>query len=377
VAGFHLGYRRWLDGLRGLAVLLVLAGHLRLVPGGFLGVDIFFVLSGFLITALLVEEWQQRGAISLPRFYGRRALRLLPAFFALLVACSLATWLFSPPEERAAFRKELAVAACYVANWQGLLRVGMPSLGHTWSLSVEEQFYVLWPLTLLVLLRLGARRRHVILLVGAGIIVSAAVRVVLYRLHRAPGPEKEANIFRLYTGLDTRADALLVGCLLGLLASWGLLPRSRRFVTWSGWTSLVAVGALGYFVLNKCWEHAQFYYGLFTVVALLVAVILARLLAAPSRLASPLLESAPLVGVGRISYALYLFHMPILHWLRPTGLGWKYPGQTMLAAGLSFAAAILSYHAIERPCLRLKHRLRGAPPAKPQAEEKAPLPLAA
>src|SRR5262249_10912041 len=145
-ASFHrLGYRRWLDGLRGLAILLVLAFHFGCLAGGSLGVDVFFVLSGFLITTLLVEEWQGRGSIGLKHFYLRRGLRLLPAFLALLLICLACTFFAENAAEAAAGRKEVWVAGCYVSNWPELHRTSMPTLGHTWSLSVEEQFYLLWP----------------------------------------------------------------------------------------------------------------------------------------------------------------------------------------------------------------------------------------
>src|SRR6266700_848849 len=152
---FHLGYRRWLDGLRGLAILMVLAFHLGFVPGGFLGVDVFFVLSGFLITTLLAEEWQARGSISLKHFYLRRALRLLPALAVLLTVCALAKLLTRPWSETVAFGKEIVGVAGYLANWPSLHGVPMRTLGYTWSLSVEEQFYLLWPILFLGMLRLG------------------------------------------------------------------------------------------------------------------------------------------------------------------------------------------------------------------------------
>src|SRR5207237_8346905 len=136
VAGFHLGYRRWLDGLRGVAILLVLAFHFGFLPGGSLGVDVFFVLSGFLITTLLAEEWQRRGSISLKHFYLRRALRLLPAFVSLLVVWCLATVLLRSAAEAVARRQELLVAACYVAAWPALHMVGLPVLVPTGSVSV-------------------------------------------------------------------------------------------------------------------------------------------------------------------------------------------------------------------------------------------------
>ena len=357
-AGFHLGYRRWLDGLRGLAILAVLAFHLGLLPGGSLGVDIFFVLSGFLITALLAEEWQRRGSISLKAFYLRRGLRLLPAFLTLLLLVALSSLWIQSAEQARARRSEVIVAACYLANWPMLHQIGMPLLGYTWSLSVEEQFYLIWPMCLYGMLRRKWSHRQILLVVCAGILVSASHRMVLYELHRLPRSEKAAHVMRLYMGLDTRADSLLVGCLVGLLASWNRLPQSRRFVFWVGVASLVSVASLSYLALNRCLDHSQYYHGLFTAVALMVGVIIVRLLSGPSRLGSLLLESFPLVYVGRVSYGLYLFHMPIISWLRPAGLGWRYPAMTLLVVGLTVAAALLSYYGIERPCLRLKDRLR-------------------
>jgi peptidoglycan/LPS O-acetylase OafA/YrhL len=354
---FHLGYRRWLDGLRGVAILLVLAFHLNLLSGGFLGVDIFFVLSGFLITALLAEEWQRHGSISLQGFYLRRGLRLLPAFLTLLLILALSSLWLPSVEAARARRSEVIVAGCYIANWPMLHRTAMTLLGHTWSLSVEEQFYLLWPMLLYGMLRLKMSHRQIILFVGAAILVAAAHRMVLYQFHPIPAPEKAAYVMRLYMGLDSRADTLLVGCLVGLLAAWQRLPRSQRFVRRVGLASLVSVPFLSYLAVNRFLDHAQYYRGLFTAVALMVAVIIVRLLSGPSRLASLVLESRPLVFVGRVSYGLYLFHFPILYWLRPVGLGWRYPAATLLVVGLTAATALISYYCIERPCLGLKDRL--------------------
>jgi peptidoglycan/LPS O-acetylase OafA/YrhL len=376
-ADFRLGHRRWLDGLRGVAVLLVLAYHLRLVPGGFLGVDVFFVLSGFLITTLLVEEWRDRGSVSLRRFYLRRFLRLTPALAVLLLGCLLYTTCFRPPTEAAAYRREMAVAACYVSNWPTVHGVPMGTLGHTWSLSVEEQFYLLWPLLLVGLLRLGVGPRGLAAVAAAGALASAGLRLALHRLHRAGAPHPfEADLqhmTRVYSGLDTRADALLVGCLVGVLAAANLLPRSRRFVRWTGLASVAAVAALGSFVLTRSLgrSYPQLFDGLFTVFALAVGVVLVRLVSAPSRVGSAVLGAAPLVWVGRLSYGLYLFHIPFILWCCPAlGDGDRpAPADTLLILALTFAAAAVSYYAVERPCLRLKDRLR--PRALPPADAPA------
>jgi peptidoglycan/LPS O-acetylase OafA/YrhL len=363
---FHLGHRRWLDGLRGVAILLVLAFHLGLLPGGFLGVDIFFVLSGFLITSLLLEEWQVNGLIRLKQFYLRRALRLLPAFILLLVLCGLSIPWLPSARERWARVREIAVAACYVSNWHMLHQTYMPTLDHTWSLSVEEQFYLLWPTLLYLMLRARLSRRRILVLVGGGIGTSALLRMGLYHWYQNHGVDRGAAITRLYRGLDTRADALLAGCLLGLLTAWNLLPKSPRFIRCIGAASLISFIYLGYLTSCRPLDHSQFYHGLFTGVALMTALILARLLAAPAPLATRILEAAPLVGTGRLSYALYLFHMPIIRALRPACVYLalatsSYLGHTVLvflAVGLSYLAALLSYYLLERPCLQLKDRLR-------------------
>jgi peptidoglycan/LPS O-acetylase OafA/YrhL len=365
-AAGELGYRRWLDGLRGVAILAVLAYHFDMLQGGFLGVDVFFVLSGFLITTLLAEEWRRFGSISLPRFYARRALRLLPAFWALLIVC--AVWArYTPPAEAALRYKEIVLAGCYVINWPSLHFSPTPVLGHTWSLAVEEQFYLLWPLMLLGLLRSGLRRRWVLMIVGMGVVGSAVLRAYLYSLHRYGDPLWQDNVYRLYLGLDTRADALLVGCLVGLLTAWDLLPRSRQFVSRCGVAAVMSIVALGVMMVRSRHAHHTLYCGGFTLVALLVAVILMRLIVAPSRIGRAILESRPLVAVGRISYALYLFQMPIIAWLIPGYRGWKNPGPSVVALAVIFAAATASYFLIERPCLRLKGRLRRSVPRSNEA----------
>jgi peptidoglycan/LPS O-acetylase OafA/YrhL len=356
-APFHLGYRRWLDGLRGWAVLLVLGYHLGLVPGGGRGVDIFFVLSGFLITTLLAEEWQRRGAISFRHFYLRRALRLVPGLFVLLATYGLYCWVWLPRPEAIARSWEILVAGCYIANWPSLHGIHMPSVMHTWTLSLEEQFYLVWPALLYLLLALGLSRRRILMLVCAGIVASVALRITLYHLHRAPGPDKLANFWRMYMGLDTRADALLVGCLTGLAATWNLLPRSRRFVRGIGMGALVSAAAIAFLVVFDRATMTVYFHGLLTVFALMVAVIIVRLLVAPSRLGTLLLESAPLVGIGRISYGLYLYHALVMYWLEPAEYGWNHPTMTATALGLSLAAALVSFYCIERPFLRLKDRL--------------------
>ncbi len=367
---FHLGYRRWLDGLRGVAILLVLMFHLRLAPGGYLGVDVFFVISGFLITTLLVEEWQRRGAISLKRFYARRALRLLPALFAMILAVYALMLVFRTPEESRAYSREMLVSASYVANWVTLHQVPMPTLGHTWSLSLEEQFYILWPIILCTMLALNLSRRRVLSIVCAGIVLSMLLRFILFRLHRmhrTGGPEDTLALFRVYMGLDTRADSLLIGCLASLLIAWNVLPRSPRFHNSTFWLSIVGLAPLVFFVTTRDLAYQPYYYGGFTLVAAIVGVMLIHLMTTPNRMARRLLEFAPLVWVGRISYSLYLVHIPVMHFWKTDELGWRFPLQTLTIAGLCIVTAAVSHYGIERPFLRLKGRFQA--PTKAAVEQ--------
>ena len=163
---------------------------------------------------------------------------------------------------------------------------------------------------------------------------------------------------RLYVGLHTRADTLLVGCLTGLLVTWNMLPKSRRFAIWITIAAMFAAVALGYISWKRCLDHSQFYHGLFTAVAVMVATIIVHMLITPAGIGARALQFGPLVGVGRISYGLYLFHVPIIHCFDDKEIGWEHPANTLLVAGLSFGVAVFSYFVVERPCLRLKDRFR-------------------
>jgi len=284
------------------------------------------------------------------QFYIRRFLRIFPVYYAVLVLLILAgvggilhvsPWLFT-----------------YTTNIYVWHYLAYPyAVPHFWTLAVEEQFYLVWPALLYLLLALRLSRQRILMLVCAGILASVALRITLYHMHRAPGPDKVANAYRMYMGLDTRADGLLIGCLTGLAATWNLLPRSRRFVRGVGIGALASAATIVYLVLFSGATLTLYFHGLFTVFASMVAVIIIRLLVAPSRLGTLLLESAPLVGIGRISYGLYLYHVLVMHWLEPAEYGWHHPAMTATAAGLSLAAALVSFYCIERPCLRLKDRL--------------------
>ena len=370
------GYNPALDGVRALAVLSVLVFHMDALPGGYLGVDIFFVLSGFLITGQLLAERDRTGGVSLTRFYLRRAYRLMPAFWLLaLVGLTVVVVLgIGSAGERTEFLHSLAASMLYVNNYVQIVgqSTGAGWLGHTWSLSLEEQFYLVWPLVLLALCnrRWLARRLPAVLL--AGVLV-----VTLWRdLLDAFG----ASGTRTYFALDTRADALLVGC---ALAAWlraarggadddgtaGLawrrrLDRVRGLLPVAG---PIALGALVVAALTapSGWgpRPTLLAQGGYTVVALLAGVlVLALEQGASTGWLFRGLAAAPLVWLGRISYGFYLWHFPVVaHWGPDLtkALG-RWPA-TLVIALIATACAATSYYLVERPIQR--RRPGGARPA--------------
>lgn len=357
-ARFSLGYRPSLDGLRGISILSVMAYHVGLIRGGFLGVDIFFVLSGFLITSILVEEWGGTGGISFGKFYMRRALRLLPALVAVVIACDLGTVivarLYWRPEVFAPVAFGMAYAAVvalfYIANWVMIGGQTLWILGHTWSLSIEEQFYLVWPLCLLSLLKWVRRRAVMLSLLALGAAASLVQRIALVRA--------EAPVTRVFFGTDSRFDALLVGCFVGLLASWNLLAPSRRPHRLLGAAAVVAAAVLALMLWRAGWrEPVMLRWGL-SLVALSAGVLIAEMVARPDGWLARTLAREPLAVIGRISYGLYLWHFPIVYACGALAVDDTPPDypRAALAVGLTFLVAAASFQWIERPMLRLKRR---------------------
>jgi len=341
-----------------VSILAVMSYHVGLVRGGFLGVDIFFVLSGFLITSILADEWARTGRISLRNFYMRRALRLLPALVVLVVACCLATLviarLYWPPQVFVPVLFGIVyasvVALFYIANWVVISGQTLWILNHTWSLSIEEQFYLLWPLCLLVLLRWVRRRGVILSLLVLGIAASLLLRVALVRAH--------APVTRVFFGLDTRFDELLVGCIVGFLASAGLLAGSRRSRDLLGAGAAVGAALLGLLLWRAGWKEPMMLEGGLTAAAGAAGVVVADIVARPSGWLASALSRQPLVAIGRISYGLYLWHFPIVYACGALALDGAPPDlpRAALAIGLTFLVAAASFRWIEQPMLRLKQR---------------------
>lgn len=357
-SGFRLGHRPALDGLRGLAVLAVMAYHCAprsFFRGGFLGVDLFFVLSGFLVTALLLRDHRRQGSFHLGRFYFRRMVRLLPALGVMLAACCLFATFRTRPERAQEIYHAALLTACGAADWPGPARPDM--LGHSWSLSLEAQFYVVWPLLLLFLLRIGLRPRVVVWLIGAAVAAAGLLGALLW-LGACP-----ANA----VNLAARASSLLAGCLVGLLASFDLLPSSPgRRAALQGLACAAAAVLLGLGATSEA-GAATMALGGFTAASAAAAVVLAALVNAPPPAVTRALSAPALTWIGRISYGLYLWHFPLLsiapklaHGVFPAARG--VPGlDGALAIGLAFGAAALSYYGVELPFLRWKDRFPPRP----------------
>lgn len=238
-----------LDGIRALAVLAVLAYHggQTWAAGGYLGVDAFFVLSGFLITSLLLAERRQTGAIDLQAFWMRRARRLLPALFLVLGAVAVYAALAAAPTELERIRLDGLGSLFYVANWRFVFshqsyfeQFAAPSpLRHMWSLAIEEQFYLVWPLLVFGLLRWGnGKMRKLALAAGSLALLSLGLMAILH----SPGQDPS----RVYFGTDTRATSLLVGALLAMLAAWRPFGKTARERTALHIAALASAGVLGY-----------------------------------------------------------------------------------------------------------------------------------
>jgi len=338
-----IGYRPGLDGLRALAVAAVILYHANVswARAGFLGVDVFFVLSGFLITSRLADELSATGRIRFGLFYARRALRLLPALFVLLIVGTVWAHLFFPRELRESTTRGAVAAALYVANWLDI-RGGEHALGafgHTWSLSIEEQFYLIWPAMLLVIFTF--RRRPAI--VAAAALALAGYRAVLAM--------NGAGTWRLYNGFDTRCDGLILGAALALLLNEGEMPASLRRA--APIVSLLGVAALLLLLPSVTYQRRLTYVAVIPIVNVIAAAwIVVGTMREPTVMGR-LLRAGPTQWLGKISYSLYLWHLPVLVALRYPPLD-----RVNIVAGIVVATALasMSYYGLEMPALRLKRR---------------------
>jgi peptidoglycan/LPS O-acetylase OafA/YrhL len=338
---WRLGYRPELDGIRAGAVLAVMLVHADVsgFKAGYLGVDVFFVLSGFLITSLLVEELQRSDGIRFANFWARRALRLLPALFAMVAVVWLFAGVFVSPGTRDGVRPTLL----YYTNWWEVAGHHAGVLGHTWSLAIEEQFYLVWPLLLFVLWRIDRTLRLALWVCVAGALAAAAARQ--WQSGRIP-------IGEWYSHSGYRADGLLVGCVVAIVVHTRELPRWAHDPHLPGLAATILLSVMVAATrLHGLAGPAEEIASLHFVVALATGLLIVGCLAgnAPGWLSHPVAR-----WIGVRSYAMYLWHFPLMR------NRWIIDGDPDIVWGfvLTFAAAALSYRFIEAPCLALRARLR-------------------
>ena len=339
----RLGYIPALDGLRGISILMVMLVHTRL-PGfsmGSLGVDVFFVLSGFLITALLATEHRQTGRISLVGFYRRRVFRLMPCLLVVMASALVLSYVVGGAQMVDGTARMALSTFLYTGNWSYLYDPAIHNglLPITWSLSVEEQFYILWAPALALFLWRDVGRRVMLAAVIAAALLSASWSAWL-----ALG---QGESMRALYGSDTRAQMLLVGCAAGLLFAWGKVPTSIR----SGRALAIVGGAGAAFVLaldGLAWGGADVWPAIFAgghlFLAVAVAALILSLATSPPAAVRRVLEYPSLVGLGKVSYGLYLWH-GVFFWLFDE---MPLVPALVLASSLSLAAATLSYYTVER-----------------------------
>ncbi len=341
-----LGYMPALDGIRGLSVIAVVAFHLGRFPGGYLGVDAFFVLSGFLITGLVLGEHDRVGRIDLARFYVRRARRLVPALLVFVLAVCVWARGWAVPGQLDGLRGEAMAALFYVANWHAIagadsywdLDAAPSPFDHMWSLAIEEQFYLLWPFVVVAACRLSGRSTRFIGPLAT--VLAAASGVAMVAQYQGGDPNS------VYMGTHSRAQAILIGAAL----AWLLLRRGldRPVPTGVGRAALAAVPVLGWMWWRVDGASEWLYRGGFTIHAALVALVIAAVASNRGALAQAL-SLEPWRSAGLISYGLYLYHWPIIVWFTPERTGWNGASLDLFRVVLALSVSIASYRLIERP----------------------------
>jgi peptidoglycan/LPS O-acetylase OafA/YrhL len=371
------GRVRGLDGLRAIAVLAVMCFHSGFTVagrGGFWGVDVFFVLSGFLITGVLLGEREATGRVSLGRFFARRALRLYPPLIVMVIV-------LTPVGGSIALGWNAWWSACILSltyttdlvqfwHWLELDHGPFNPLGQTWSLAIEEQFYLLWA-PLFVLAGFGARGRRAGLGAVAAVLGLIAALLGVALLTRSADPTAGS----IYSRPDMRFTQLLLGAALAFLLD--ARPPGAAMRRALGPLSLLAIGGILATILafpvpfHRTW-HALLLW--MVVLSVSTTVLIARLVTDERAVLSRILAWPPLVAIGVRSYALYLWHFPLYTLIQPELLGHHLsrPAEAVLQWGATFVAAELSLRLVERPAWRLKDRLRTTPVAGIEAEAPAP-----
>ncbi len=368
----RLRYVPGLDGLRGLAVAAVVAFHVGHLDGGYLGVDLFFVLSGFLITSLLLAEGRATGRIGLGAFWARRARRLLPALGLLLVGVAAYGRFAAAPSELHRIRWDGLATLFYVANWREIsaqvdywAMFSAPSpLAHTWSLAIEEQFYLVWPLVFVVLVA-WTRRRHPTRrrLATATLVTSLTLAVLSLVASSLLADSVGWN--RVYFGTDTRAFAVLLGAAAAAgAARFGAVPGGARRQVLEG-AGLVAAIGLAIAWVRLPGSSPVLRHGGLALCSLAAAVIITAVTQPRAGPLATLLGWRPLRRLGAISYGVYLYHWPVIVWLDAATTHLDGLALIGLQVGVTLALATASYVLVEQPVRHQRRWARRVPMAVP------------
>jgi peptidoglycan/LPS O-acetylase OafA/YrhL len=374
----NISYIPALDGIRGVAIVVIMGFHggVFLTSGGFYSLDTFFALSGFLITSLLITEWQQTARIRLGLFWSRRARRLLPGLLVMVLGVVILNAALVPAGTYPTLRSDSLSSLFYFANWHFIAdgsnyfnQTGpTPPLIHMWSLAVEEQFYLVWPLLVLGVFTLFRSRRVLLAVCVVGALASAAEMGALYSL---------ADVNRVYYGTDTRAQSLLVGAALAVGLSLWADRRRRQGVTpdeagngpapggdpaWAARTTfgrrtVTAVGVAGVAGSAALWTTVSYnepfaFRGGFLLAALATAAVLFSVVSAQRSALARCLSVAPLRYIGRISYEMYLWHYPLFTYLDAARLGFGGLALFGVRVAVTVAVATASYYLVGRPIRR-------------------------
>ncbi len=324
-----------LDGLRSVSVLAVIIFHClpTYLVGGWVGVDIFFALSGFLITSRLLQEWRKTGTILLKQFYLRRMLRLMPALYAMLAFIVAALLLFHAKSKLFIM---VLVSATSLMNWSRAFHWGYDGfLGHTWSLAIEEQFYLIWPLLFWFTISIGGTK-SVKIIASTLALVCLGVRLVTF---------DGGNFYRIYNGFDTRADSLIIGCFFACVTS-NLKPTVFRNQIYIPFLFLLFVS------LSVHHQDKWLYTWGWSVISLASAwLVYCLVIFRDDNNISYALQLSPLVYLGRISYGMYLWHYPLLYFLKS-----HFDNNlvsTVICLFLTVIVASISHAYLEQPLIKL------------------------
>jgi peptidoglycan/LPS O-acetylase OafA/YrhL len=355
----RLPHVRALDGLRGIAVLAVVVYHLNgeLLPGGFLGVSLFFTLSGFLITNLLLGEWEARRSVGLGRFWGRRFRRLLPAALLGLALVVVTAWWWADSTQLASLRGDVVAALAYVANWRFIFNGDAYGAGfqepspvlHYWSLAIEEQFYVVVALIAVVLARFARSRRAWFVTFGILAALSMLATILLWG---------SSDTNRIYFGSDTRAFELLAGVLLAVAIRFSVPTRVVRYAARHVVVCVAALAMVVAFFVARTDQDWLYRGGLWLVALGSVLLIVGALDHGP--LAHGL-SWRPLAALGLISYGVYVYHWPIFIFLTSDRTGLDGVPLAVLRLVITFGLALASYFLLEQPIRQQRFHLRPWP----------------